>query len=252
MWIIEGNWQDPLAAISLHSGHQVSSGAAGFLAVSASQRLAEEDPFTDALTSVAPNWIMVKQSRFEFDLNRNPEKAIHLSFQDDWDFKIWKCELPGELIETLRGWHQRFYRELDGYFTALTKQFGRFVVLSLHSFSGKRVKDAGRNPDIDVGTWLNSPEWQKFERIFIAGLAQSDFLGQRLEVGRNARFPKPAFFEEWLSRHFPKSCCLSVEFKKSLFMDEQTGKLGFEKFEALRRLLSQATDEAMAEFNLMP
>ena len=82
-WMLtEGNGR--LVAVALHDGHDIRAEVAPLLAVSESDRTREEDPFTAMWTTVADTQIVVKRSRFEFDLNRPREQAVYLSLEDSW------------------------------------------------------------------------------------------------------------------------------------------------------------------------
>jgi len=68
--------QGPLLATSVHDGHEMRESLLPLLALSDAERLREEDPFTSQWTSVCPNRIVPRRSRFEVDLNRAPSQAI--------------------------------------------------------------------------------------------------------------------------------------------------------------------------------
>jgi hypothetical protein len=49
-------------------------------------------------TNIADNQIITHHSRFEFDLNRPPEKAIYLLPSDAWDLQLWKTRPPTKIL----------------------------------------------------------------------------------------------------------------------------------------------------------
>lgn len=98
-WILrEGN--GPLVAVALHDGHDIGAEVSPLLAVSESDRTREEDPFTAMWTTVADTQIVVKRSRFEFDLNRPREQAVYLSLEDSWGLSVWHT-LPSKVREPI-------------------------------------------------------------------------------------------------------------------------------------------------------
>ena len=74
IWYIHEG-KTPLVAAAIHAGHEIRHEVAENLALSESDRLREEDPFTGSLTTVAQNRLTVFRSRFEIDVNRPREKA---------------------------------------------------------------------------------------------------------------------------------------------------------------------------------
>lgn len=64
---------------SHHNGHAIRRDMDDLMAISAEQRLREEDPFTEFVTRDIPNRIAFHRSRFEIDLNRAREAAVYLA-----------------------------------------------------------------------------------------------------------------------------------------------------------------------------
>jgi N-formylglutamate deformylase len=77
-------------AAALHNGHSVSENIIDLLAINESDRFREEDPFTGLWTHIGGNRIIATHSRFEFDLNRPPEKAVYFTHSDAWGIHVWK------------------------------------------------------------------------------------------------------------------------------------------------------------------
>ncbi|NIP86404.1 MAG: N-formylglutamate amidohydrolase, partial [Planctomycetales bacterium] len=76
--------QGPFVAAAVHDGHAVRDELVERLAISESDRLREEDPFTGMWTSLAATRIIGLRSRFELDLNRPREKAVYRTPEDCW------------------------------------------------------------------------------------------------------------------------------------------------------------------------
>lgn len=229
----------PIAAVALHNGHQVPPELANLMAVTEKERLREEAPYTGEWTAAAPNRLVVRQSRFLFDLNRPPEKALFLEPEDAGGLNIWKTPPSGELARELLSSHDDFYQEVKHWFDGMAAQWGRFVVLDLHAYNHRRqgpdappgpVED---NPEINIGTGtMNRDLWAPLVERFMGDLRNFDFLGKSLDVRENVRFRGGAF-PAWAHDAYPASACvLSVEVKK-FFMDEWTGDLYPDRFDAL-------------------
>src|SRR5688500_10946958 len=67
----------PRCATSIHAGHTIRDSLLPHLELSDQERLREEDPFTELWTTVCPNRVVARRSRFEVDLNRPPEAALY-------------------------------------------------------------------------------------------------------------------------------------------------------------------------------
>ncbi len=91
MWkFIEGN--EAIVATAIHSGHNIRKELIAKYFISEEARLREEDPFTERFIDSFKNQIIVQQSRFEFDLNRNRKNAVYKKPKDAWGLKVWQKE----------------------------------------------------------------------------------------------------------------------------------------------------------------
>jgi N-formylglutamate amidohydrolase len=97
-----------------------------------SVRLREEDPYTDMWTNIADNQIITHHSRFEFDLNRPPEKAIYLLPSDAWDLQLWKTRPPTKILVKIPEIYVDVYQKIHEGLTELLKKFGVIVIFDPH------------------------------------------------------------------------------------------------------------------------
>ena len=235
--------QEPLAAMAIHNGHDLREEVAEAMALPDAERLREEDPHTGIWTTAVTTRLVAHRSRFEVDLNRPRDKAVYQSPEDAWGLQVWKREPPAALVERSLVEHDEFYTAVHRVFSAMEQRFGHFVVLDLHSYNHRRLgpgqppDDAAMNPEINVGTGtLDRNRWAPLIDRFIGDLTAFEFLGRHLDVRENVRF-RGGNLPRWIHENFPESaCCLAVEVKK-FFMDEWTGELDSEEFEAIPRAL---------------
>lgn len=226
---IEFSGELPLVAAALHNGHRLSEPLLVLSALEDAHRLREEDPFTGIWTEISGNRIVAHHSRFEFDLNRPPEKAVYLEPQDAWGLQVWKQRPSGRILAEIRRTYNRIYDSFYDGFTGLVGKHGKLVVYDLHSYNFRRggpdapPEDSRMNPEINIGTGtMNREYWANVADRFISDLRVFDFLGRNLDVRENIRF-KGGHFPRWIHENFAGSiCCISVEIKK-FFMDEWTG-----------------------------
>jgi N-formylglutamate amidohydrolase len=222
--------RSPIIATAIHNGHAVRPEVAELLALSDSERLREEDPFTAEWTDISETRIIGQHSRFEVDLNRPREKAVYITTEDSWRLKVWKSEPSLDMISRSLEAYDAFYSEVMRVLKNAERSFGRFVVLDIHSYNHLRegsqgnAADPGLNPDVNIGTGtMDRDRWAPLIERFIADLRDFDFLGRHLDVRENVRF-RGGQFPRWVHETFPETgCALAVEMKK-FFMDEWTGK----------------------------
>lgn len=220
----------PLVAAAVHDGHAVRPEVADLLALTARERMREEDPYTGRLTSISDSRIVARRSRFEVDLNRPREKAVYRRPEDAWGLDVWRTEPPEELVERSLAEYDAFYAAVEDVLTEKERRHGRFVVYDIHSYNHRRdgpaapPADPGRNPDINVGTGsMDRQRWAPVVDRLIADLRSVDLLGRKLQVGENVRFTGGEF-PTWVHHEFPRSgCAIALEIKK-FFMDEWTGE----------------------------
>src|SRR5688500_6051024 len=101
----------PLIATAIHAGGYLRRSLHLYCKLDRSQRLREEDPYTDRIARVAASRIVGERSRFEVDLNRPPQKAIYLKPEDAWGLDVYP-ELPWSERDASMACYDQFYLEL--------------------------------------------------------------------------------------------------------------------------------------------
>lgn len=222
--------EGPIATFAIHAGHDIRPEIERRLALDESQRLHEEDPYTDRWTDVTANRLIAHRSRFEVDLNRPRPKSIYLRPEDAWGLQLWKLPPPAPIIARSLFMHETFYVTLGAFLEHLQRHYGHFVILDLHSYNYRRggpdapPADPEKNPEVNLGTGtVKEGIWRPMINHFEQSLHEYDFQGRHLDVRENVNFTG-GFLPKWVHRHFPESgCVLAIEFKK-FFMNEWTGE----------------------------
>jgi N-formylglutamate deformylase len=81
---------------------------------------------------------------------------------------------------------------------------------------------------------------------FLADLSDCDAAGRRLDVRENVRF-QGGYLSRWVNETFRGAgCALAIDVKK-FFMDELTGELDREMFDAVGRALGATTAGVVEE-----
>ena len=228
-----------VVAVALHDGHWIREEVKPLLAVSEAERWREEDPFTATWVGFADTQIVVKRSRFEFDLNRPRSKAVYIKPQDAWGLKVWKSKPSKEIIARSLIEYDAFYSQIEQVFADIERRWGRFVVFELHTYNHRRQgatalpADPMYNPEINLGTGtMERDRWKPVIDSFLTDMQNFDFLGRKLDVRENIKF-RGGYFPAWVHQRFPQSACvLSIEVKK-FFMDEWTNQPDFEQLDAI-------------------
>jgi hypothetical protein len=244
----------PLVATAIHDGHGVRPEVERLMAISESERLREEDPFTADWTAVARNRMVGTRSRFEVDLNRPRDNAVYRTPADAWGLEVWKNGIPEAAAEMSIQEYDGFYRALEQLYSEMADRHGRFVVFDLHTYNHRRdgaggdVADPALNPQVNVGTGTLADRggWAPVIDRFISDLSGFAFPGGRLDVRENVKF-RGGNCGAWAHAAFPDSACvLSIEVKK-FFMDEWTGALDHDLHAAVGKALAATVDGVLEE-----
>ena len=219
----------PILGTAIHNGHQVRDDIEALMALPSSDRLREEDPFTEFVIRDLSNRIIFHRSRFEFDLNRPREAAVYLSREQAWGMDIWKEQPPPATVERSLDVHDAYYAMLRQVLRDIEERHGSFVVLDIHSYNHRRDgPDAPPSlletaPEINIGTFsMDRERWAHVVDPFMEALRQFDFRGRRMDVRENIAFQGKGEQTRFIHTNFPKTgCAIAVEFKK-FFMDEWT------------------------------
>jgi N-formylglutamate deformylase len=253
--IIELNSISPIVTAAIHDGHQLSEDHDRLFALSEIERLREEDPFTGIWAKISDNHIVARRSRFEFDLNRSPERAIYLLPSDAWGLNVWKTEPPEEITQNALKQYTATYERIHVGLSNLIEKFGKIVILDLHSYNHRRKgadaapDDPQLNPEINIGTGtMDRNYWAPLVDRFITELRGIDIQGRKLDVRENIKF-RGGYFPTWIHKTYKKSvCCISVEYKK-FFMDEWSGEPDMDLIGAISNMLTETIPGLMDEIS---
>jgi hypothetical protein len=220
----------PILATAIHNGHTVRSAVGSLMAISAEDRLREEDPFTEFAIRDVPNRIVVHRSRFEVDINRARDAAVYLSPDQAWGMNIWETEPTPETVADSLAIHDAYYAMLQQVLRGVEELHGHFVVLDVHSYNHRRngpkapPSDRATAPDVNIGTFsMDRERWAHVVDPFIEKLRTFQFQGRQIDVRENVAFEGRGEQTRFIHESFPETgCAIAVEFKK-FFMDEWTG-----------------------------
>ncbi len=241
----------PVMITAIHAGHTVRPSLRPWLEIGEDERLREEDPLTDFFLPAGDTIVRANRSRFEFDLNRPPEKAVTTDPEDTWGLRIWNPRVPDAEKDRSLALHRQFYRLIAERVEAMIAEHGRILVLDLHSYNHRRdgrdaaPSDPQANPDIDLGaTTLNRDLYGGLLERFGDALRSRPVAGRALDVRTNVRWDDGGHFPEWLhARYGDAACVMTLEFKK-IFMDEWGHTADILALQDLRDGFLAAVDQA--------
>jgi len=240
------NTTSPFWVFAIHDGHHIDADLLDYIALDEETRLREEDPYTAILAELPFNRFISATSRFQLDINRSRQDAIYLSPDQAWGLQVWKDNLPPHLIEQLYSTYDSIFRTIDQEIQHTIDQYGYFVIYDIHSYNARRegshtVIDSPNNPQINIGTIHNHPQWAELTARLIRSLQKEQEGVPSFDVRENIKF-KGGYLSKYINdRYGDKGCVFSIEFRKD-FMDEWSGQLYPDKLQEYKQLLWHSID----------
>ena len=120
---------------AIHNGHQFRKSLWDNCLHTEYERWFEEDPETKTMVQSHPIVISGNDSRFEYDLNREPEVTI---YKDAWGKKLWKTPLSNSEKEKSLLKHHNFYKVTYALINKLEQIHSKVIVYDMHSYNWRR------------------------------------------------------------------------------------------------------------------
>lgn len=256
LWL-ENKDEGPLLATAVHAGHEIRGELLPLIALDESERVREEDPYTDYWVKVIPTWLVPTRSRFEVDLNRPREEAIYQTPEMAWGLHLWKQSPTKNMMYRSLLEYDAFYKELGDILDRLAENYQHIVIFDLHSYNFRRQgaheppADEKTNPEVNIGTGtVDRDVYGNLVDRLIDDLRSFDFLGRHLDVRENVKF-EGRQLAHWIHQRYPgRACVIAIEFKK-FFMDEWTGVGDVEKIDAIRAALKSTLPGIVEELKVL-
>jgi hypothetical protein len=237
----------PIVATAIHEGSSTREALRARYSINISERLREEDPYTEFTIRDVPNRIIFHRSRFEVDINRNRNGAVYTDPEQAWGLNVWNGILPDDEVRASLQVHDAYYEMLSQYLQDIKRQFGRFVVLDIHSYNHRRNgPDADPSPqdeapDVNIGTSsMDRQRWAPVVDSLITHFRSFTIGDKPLDVQENIAFQGRGEQTRFIHSNFQSDgCAIAVEFKK-IFMDEWTGDADLKVLLQLRHAVRTA------------
>lgn len=233
----------PSICTAIHDGHRIHEAFAGKMLITEKERKYEEDPFTGDIIKEQPVSIVVLDSRYNYDLNRQPALCI---YDEAWGKKVWRQELTKEERAHILQMHSLYYRVLDTLAGTLEEMFNGCVLYDLHSYNYSRI--SGDPPLFNLGTHFIDLE--RFEPVvdhFQQQLANIRVQGVKNRAVRDEVFSGKGYQAQFIREKHPDTLCVPVEVKK-VFMAEESAELYSEIFAPLAGGIGSAIRENTSFF----
>ena len=206
----------PYVCGAVHDGHQFRKDLWDNCLHSEYDRWYEEDPETKNMVISHPILISGCDSRFEYDLNRDPENAV---FDTAWGKQLWKNPLPEEEKAKSLQKHANFYKVVKALISKIEEKFGVCVVYDMHSYNWQRW-------DREVPTWNlgasnidNNRFGEEVEswRQMLASIELPHSIKQTAKI--NDTFQGNGYFLKFITNTFENTLVLATEIAK-VYCDE--------------------------------
>ena len=226
----------PFCCTAIHNGSKLRPELQDKIALNEYQRWYEEDPYTGDFIKSMPITIVGNDSRFEYDLNRNPYQCVY-TFA--WGRVVWLKPLTEQEINISKQKHADYFRVLYALVSKLEELYGGCMVYDIHTYNYKRWNR--EVPLFNIGTekidlklhneteqnWLN-----ELREIVLPEIVNS--------AATNDVFTGKGYNLEYINTHFKNTLVLATEIKK-VYCDELTG----EPYPKIIRMLQQSLEIAI-------
>ena len=229
---------------AVHDGHHFRKELWENCLLSGYERWHEEDPSTHEMVRSHPMVIAGCDSRFEYDLNREPDLTI---YEDAWGKKMWKTPLPEDMRMKSLKKHDNFYRVVQALIGKMEAIHPICVVYDMHSYNWKRWPR--EVPTWNLGTTNVAQErfaqdiesWrQALSEIALPGDIPSS-------ANVNDTFFGNGYFLRFISENFGNTLVLATEVAK-VYCDELSRTLFPEVVRAIEEGLKEKIPVHAAEF----
>ncbi len=229
---------------AVHDGHQFRKELWDNCLHTEYDRWYEEDPSTKEMIQSHPIVIAGCDSRFEYDLNRDPENAV---FVDAWGKKLWREPLPKTQKDKSLHKHANFYRVVHALIQQLESKFETIVVYDIHSYNWRRWDR--EVPVINLGTSnVDNERFGEFIEHWRATLSGLNLPHVNETTSKiNDTFFGNGYFLKYITKNFKNTLVLATEFKK-IYCDELNQIIYPEVVDAIEKQLQKKIRESTALF----
>ncbi len=216
---IKVNKYVPYCCTAIHDGSNLRPPLNEKIAINEYGRWYEEDPFTGEFIDALPITLIGLDSRYEYDLNRNPENCI---FEEAWGNKVWKKNLSAVEKKVSKQKHANFYKVVAALIGKLESLYGSSIIYDIHSYNFKRWDR--EVPLFNIGTErIEVERFEPYIENWKQELSLIEIPGVINKTKINDVFFGRGYNLEYITSNFPNSLVLATEVKK-VYCNELTGE----------------------------
>lgn len=210
----------PYVCTAIHDGHAFRDELKLKSLLSEYERWYEEDPFTGEFISSMPIVLTGLDSRFEYDLNREPSTAV---YDTAWGKKVWKKPLTKAEKQRSLKKHENYYKVTHALISKLEDLFDACVVYDMHSYNYKRWDRVV--PVFNIGTSeIDNKRFGATAEAWREELAQIELPNGIENISAiNDTFYGKGYNLAYITKNFQNTLVLATEVSK-IYCDELTGE----------------------------
>ncbi|MEZ4741559.1 MAG: flavohemoglobin expression-modulating QEGLA motif protein [Bdellovibrionota bacterium] len=223
----------PYICTAIHNGGNIRKDLRERLNLSKFERWQEEDPHTGEFISSLPIRIVVHDSRYEYDLNRDPENCI---YKVAWEKEVWNRKLTKRQIDVSLRKHSNYYKVLDVLIAKIESLFDSCLVFDIHSYNFRRV--SGSSPTFNLGSSNVPKKFRSYLDEWIKNLSSIKLPFVTNVTKENDVFLGNGYQLKHVHARFKNTLVLATEIKK-VYLDEISGDVYPEIIQALKEELKR-------------
>ncbi len=236
----------PYACAAIHDGHQFRKELWENCIHTEYERWYEEDPETKNMIKSHSIVLAGCDSRFEYDLNRDPENAV---FDTAWGKQLWSKPLSEKMKDKSLRKHTNFYKIVHTLVNKLESKFGFCTIYDMHSYNWKRW-------DREVPTWnlgTSNVDNTRFGDVIDSwrqSLSEIKLPNNIKSTAKiNDTFLGNGYFLKYITNNFKNSLVLATEIAK-VYCDEYEQIVYPEVVKAVEKdLITRIPQHALSVYN---
>ena len=170
----------------------------------------EEDPNTDTFVLSMPLTIFGRDSRFEYDLNRNPDNCV---YEEAWGKQVWKKKLDKSLKKESIKKHSTFYKVIDALIESIEEIHNGCIVFDMHSYN--YIRHNKELPVFNIGTTnIDNKKYNAVTKKWFNELQSISVRNIESTTEINGPFQGNGYFLTHITSKFKNTLVFATEIKK--------------------------------------
>lgn len=216
---------------AIHNGHKFRRELEGNCLLDDNERYHEEDPYTADMILDSPILLVPQDSRYEYDLNRNPNDCIH---ENAWGKAVWKNDMSSEEREISLKLHQQFYEICNHLIETLLVKHTTIMLFDVHSYN-ILDRDYINPPLFNIGThFVDMEKYGFIVQDWMNNLNDIVIPNIEVVVKENDVYYGKGYLAESVRGRYPNCLVIPTEVKK-IYANEVAPEPYVEVIEAIRQ-----------------